>query len=447
MISTRSAARTRGATSVLALTALAACSPDAVTPTEVPSTNTVSAELLTSTTPSGSVLQLVSRNTAGAATNAGSTTCALSADGSLVLFASDASNLVTGDTNGATDLFLRDLTTGVTTRVTTGTGGTQLRRGGRCVGGSMSPDGRFVAFNSTDNGGTVFVKDTHTGTLTKASPDSGTVAQVTGFFGGALSDDGQKVVFRTQPALLYAGAYRWTNVIPARLMVRDLAAGTLTTLPTDNGNIADGEVIGVQFGISPDGQRVTFVSSSSSLVAGDTNGRADVFVRDLSTGATTIASSASSGAPTTGGGIFWRLSFVSNTQVAFLTGSASSLGDPGYYVKDIASGALQLVLRDSDGGSTAMLSGDTRTVVFSRVYSGFNARIIARDRATGAETIVSASASGTPSNGSSTGGIISRNGSRVAFGSSASNLITPRPRSGVSQIYVRSIGSGAVGVQ
>jgi Tol biopolymer transport system component len=446
MIPIRSTARTRGATCVVALAALAACSPDAVTPTEAPSATTTSAALLTSTTPSGSVLQLVSRNTAGAATNVGSTTCALSADGSLVLFASDASNLVSGDTNGATDLFLRNLTSGVTSRVSTGTGGTQLARGGRCVGGSMSSDGRFVAFNSTDNGGTVFVKDTHTGTLIKASPDSGTVAQVTGFFGGAVSDDGRKVVFRTQPQLLYAGAYRWTNVIPARLMVRDLITGTISTLPTDNGNVADGEVTGVQFGISPDGERVTFVSTSSSLVAGDTNGLADVFVRHLSTGATTIASSSSSGAPTTGGGIFWRLSFVSNSQVAFLTGSTSSLGERGYYLKDFASGALQLVLRDSDGGSTAMLSGDARTVVFARVYSGFNTRIIARDRTTGAETLVSASASGTPSNGNSTGGIISRNGTRVAFGSSASNLITPRPPSGVFQIYARSLGSAA-GVQ
>jgi Tol biopolymer transport system component len=354
---------------------------------------------------------------------------------------------VNGDTNGATDLFARNLTTGVTTRVTTGSGGAQLARGGSCVGGGMTPDGRFVAFNTTENGGTVYVKDTHTGTLTKASPDSGTVPQVTGFFGGAISDDGTKVLFLTRPRQLYQGAYRWINVIPARLMLRDLTTGLTTTLPTDNGVVADGEVRSIQFGLSPDGQRVAFVSSSPSLVAGDTNGRDDVFVMHLSTGTTMIASNTGVGVPTIGGGIFWRLSFVSNTQVGFLTGSTSSLGDRGYYLKDLASGALSLVLRDGEGGSTAMLSGDARTVVFSRTYSGFNTRIIARALATGAETIVSASASGTPSNGSSTGGIIARNGSRVAFGSSATNLISPRPRSGVFQIYVRSIGSGAVGVQ
>jgi hypothetical protein len=51
----------------------------------------------------------------------------------------------------------------------------------------------------------VYVKDTHTGTLTKASPDSGTVPQVTGFFGGALSDDGTKVLFITRPAAALSG--------------------------------------------------------------------------------------------------------------------------------------------------------------------------------------------------------------------------------------------------
>ena len=107
-------------------------------------------------------------------------------------------------------------------------------------------------------------------------------------------------------------------MVPARLMVRDLTTGTLTTLPTDNGNVAEGEVTGVQFGISPDGERVAFVSTSSSLVAGDNNGRADVFVMQLSTGASSIASSASNGTSTTGGGIFWRLSFVSRVIIIII---------------------------------------------------------------------------------------------------------------------------------
>jgi Tol biopolymer transport system component len=307
----------------------------------------------------------------------------------------------------------------------------------------MTPDARRVAFNTPDGGGTVFVKDTQTGTLTKVSPDSGAVPQVIGFFGGALSDDGNKVLFITRPQQVYVGAYRWVNVVPARLMLRDLTTGSLVTLATDNGNVADGEVVAIQFAMSPDGQRVAFISSSATLVAGDTNGRPDLLVRNLADGTTVLASSTSSGVPATAGGIYWRPAFVSNSQLAFGTGSSSSLGERGLYLKDLTSGALQLVLRDSEGGSSAVLSGEARVAVFNRTYSGFSTRVVARDLGTGVETLVSSSASGTPSNGSSTGGVVSRTGSHVAFGSSASNLATPRPPTGVFQIYVKSISAGA----
>ena len=440
MVRSSSTVRVLGTARVVAVSVLAACSPDATAPTDGQATPVAVGEIAASVTATSGSLELASVTSAGTASTTSSTTCSLSADGRLMLFASTASNLVGGDTNGAQDLFLRNLPTGVTWRVTTGPGGTQLARGGSCGGSTMTPDARLVAFNSVDHGGTVYVKNTQTGALTQVSPDSGAVPQVTGFFGGALSDDGTKVVFITKPQQVYVGAYRWVNVIPARLMLRDLTTGALVTLPTDNGNVADGEVTAIQFAISPDGQRVAFSSSSSTLVAGDTNGRPDLFVRNLADGTTVLASSTSSGAPAIAGGIYWRPAFVSNTQLAFGTGSNSSLGDRGLYLKDIASGALRLLLRDSEGGSSAVLSGDARLAVFNRIYSGFNTRIVARDLATGVETLVSSSASGTPSNGSATGAVVSRTGSHVAFGSSASNLWTPRPPTGVFQIYVRSLG-------
>lgn len=440
-------ARVRGTASLVVLAVLAACGPDTIAPTEGRATHAAEDGIATSVVTTAGGLQLASVTVSGTASTTSSTTCALSGDGRLLLFASTASNLVGGDSNGAQDLFLRDLTTGVTTRVTTGSGGTQLARGGSCGGSTMTPDARLVAFNSTDRGGSVFVKNTQTGTLTQVSPDSGAVPQVTGFFGGALSDDGTKVVFITRPQQVYVGAYRWVNVVPARLMVRDLTTGSLVTLPTDNGNVDDGEVVTIQFAISPDGQRVAFSSSSSTLVAGDSNGRPDLFVRNLANGTTVLASSTSAGVPAIGGGTYWRPSFVSNTQLAFGTGSQSSLGERGLYLKNLASDALQLLLRDSEGGSSAVLSADARVAVFNRLYSGFNTRIVARELATGVETLVSSSASGTTSNGSSTGAVVSRTGSHVAFGSSASNLWTPRPPTGVFQIYVKSIAAGAAPLQ
>ncbi|QJR37905.1 TolB family protein [Gemmatimonas groenlandica] len=379
-------------------------------------------------------LRLVTTTTTGAAATIGSTTCGLSADGNLVLFASTAPNLVAGDNNGTNDLFLRNLTTGLTTRVTTGTVGVPIAGFPNCAGTTMTPDGRLVAFNLANM---VFVKNTQTGQLQQVSPAAGTVPQVTGFFGGVLSDDGTKVVFSTTPQQVYLGAYTWENVIPARLMLRDLTTGSVVTLPTDN--VAQGEVLTSRFAISPDGTRVAFVSSSANLVNGDTNGRPDVFVRNLTDGTTVLASSTSAGVPAVGVSQYWSPNFVSNTQLAFGTGGPSNLGESGLYLKDLVSGLMTLVLRDVDGGNTAVLSGDARLVAFSRNYSGFSARIFLRDRLTGIETVVSASASGAASDGSSTGAVISRSGTHVAFGSSASNLVSPRPPQGVFQIYAKAI--------
>jgi hypothetical protein len=60
---------------------------------------------------------------------------------------------------------------------------------------------------------------------------------------------------------------------------------------------------------------------------------------------------------------------------------------------------------------------------------------------------VSASASGTLSNGSSTGAIVSRSGSHVIFGSSATNLVSPRPPRGVFQVYVTPIASSSAALR
>jgi len=381
-------------------------------------------------------IQLITTTTGGTAATTSSSTCAVSADGSLVLFSSDASNLVAGDSNATSDLFLKNLRNGTLMRVTTQGNGGQIAASGSCGGTTMTPDGRVVAFNS---GTTVFAKNTQTGVLTQASPPAGTLPQVTGFFGGVVSDDGSKLVFMTLPQTTYVGAYTWVNVIPARLMLRNLDTGSLETLSTDNGIVAQGEVIGTRFAISPDGSRVAFVSSSASLVPGDINGRPDVFVRSLVDGSTLLASSSSSGAASNVSQ-YWRPNFVSNHQLAFGTSGSSTLGTAGLYLKNLDSGELSLVLSDSNGGASAVLSGDARKLVFQRNYSGYDVRIFIRDRQTGVETLVSASASGMPSNGTATGGVVSRDGTVVAFGSSARNLVSSRPPASVFQIYAKVTG-------
>jgi Tol biopolymer transport system component len=395
------------------------------------------------TTATGSI-QLASSTAGGTPANASSTTCALSADGHKLLFSSDASNLVAGDSNRTSDLFLKDLVSGTVTRVTTQSNGAQITAGGNCLGTTMTPDGRIVAFNS---GQAVFAKNTQTGLLTQASPPASTVPQVTGFFGGVVSDDGTKLVFLTLPETVYAGAYQFNNVIPARLMLRDLGTGSLVTLATDNGIVQQGQIVSNRFAISPDGTQVAFVSSSASLVSGDTNARPDVFVRDLVSGGTVLVSSSSDGAAS-GGVQYWNPTFVSNTQVAFGTGQPSGLGASGLYLKDLATGTLTLVLSNSDGGADAVLSGDGRKVAFGQLYgSGFDRRVFVRDRITGQQTLVSASSSGVASNGQSTGAVISRDGTRVAFGSNARNLVSPRPPADLFQIYAKDVAGVGTAVQ
>lgn len=150
---------------------------------------------------------------------------AVSADGRYVAFASDASNLVPGDTNGTWDVFLRDRVAGTTTRLSVADDESQANR--ESIHPSISADGRYVAFSSyaanlvagdTNDMFDIFVRDTVAGTTTRASVGPA----------GGQSNYGS-----------------WSPRISA------------------------------------DGRVVAFLSYATNLVAGDTNGVADVFVRVL----------------------------------------------------------------------------------------------------------------------------------------------------------------------
>lgn len=90
-------------------------------------------------------ITLVSTASNGTQGNGGSTP-GISANGRYVVFASGADNLVSGDTNGKTDIFVKDLMTNTTTRVSTASDGTQGNNGSYFP--AISADGRYVAFDS-----------------------------------------------------------------------------------------------------------------------------------------------------------------------------------------------------------------------------------------------------------------------------------------------------------
>jgi Tol biopolymer transport system component len=152
-----------------------------------------------------SAITLVSGAPGGAAANSGSMQPEISADGRQVAFASAATNLDgLPDANGAFDVFVRDLGSGTTTRVSTSIAGAAAQ--GRSDQPSISQDGRFVSFESTaadavagDTNGMpdAFVRDRTTGKVARLSTDQLGEQLPQGGDAAELSADGTSVTFRS----------------------------------------------------------------------------------------------------------------------------------------------------------------------------------------------------------------------------------------------------------
>jgi Tol biopolymer transport system component len=209
---------------------------------------------------------------------------ALSADGRVVAFESEASNLVPGDTNGRQDVFVRDRQTGTTARVSRGRGGVQGNDDS--FGAMLSADGRFVAFASdasnlvpgdTNGERDVFVRDRRTGTTERVSLGPNGRQGNADSDNPSLSSDGQFVAFYSYASNLVPGDTNGERDV----FVRDRRTGT-----TERVNLGPNGVQGNDFSgsygaipvLSANGRFVAFDSSANNLVQDDTNGQADVFV-------------------------------------------------------------------------------------------------------------------------------------------------------------------------
>lgn len=234
---------------------------------------------------------------------------AFGADGRFVAFASRGDNLVAGDTNGVSDVFVRDRQTDQTTRVSVASDGSQAN--GESHRPSISADGRFVAFISeasnlvagdTNGRADVFVHDRVTRQTTRVS----------------VASDG------TQQNSLSTGV-----------------------------------------SISADGRFVAFDSFASNLVPGDTNGKKDVFVHDCLTGETTRVS------VQTGGGQFTYASqepriSADGRIVAFdqNTPGPTGNGQHEFFVHDRQTGQTEHPF--SEWVDLAGMSADGRLIGFTR---------------------------------------------------------------------------------
>lgn len=316
--------------------------------------------------------------------NARSTDSYMSANGRFVTYSSQATNLVANDTNGVFDIFVHDIQTGSTTRVSVDSNGTQAN--GQSLAPYISEDGRYVTFlsdatnliaNDTNGVRDVFRHDRQTGATIVVSVDSN----------GVLGNSSQSTAFMDATGryiVLNSGS---TNLVPNDTngvddtFVHDTVTGNTALVSVDsNGNQGNA---GSGFGtISEDGRYVAFWSHASNLVANDTNGTFDTFLHDTVTGNTTLINAASDGTPSNGSSGF------------------SSLSADGRFVAF-----------NSEG--TNVVPGDTNGV----------RDVFVRDNLTNDVARVSVDANGAEGNGLSNRSFISRDGTRITFDSDASNLV------------------------
>ena len=349
----------------------------------------------------------ISVNTAGVIGNDQSNYADLTPDGRFVSFASLASNLVPGDTNGVGDVFVRDRRAGVTERVSLGVKGAQGDDDSNILGiasnTAISDDGRYVAFKSVasnlvrgDRNGTtdVFVRDRLTSTTERISVDSAENEAAGGGDSPAISPDGRYVAFVTRD---------FDADFSDDVYLRDRVAGTTVRISVAfDGGPAQNNSGGPAVGLRPGGPVVAFSSSADNLVPGDGDSADDVFVRDLS-----------GPAPVTE-----RI-------------SVSSGGQPQAF----ANGGFGF------GSRAPAITGDGRFVAFhsdavnftTPPQTGIFADVFVRDRQAGTTTLASPNAAGGEANAQSEGADLSPDGRFVSFASFATDLVVPADQDGLLQ--------------
>ena len=375
-----------------------------------------------------------------------SSTASVSSSGRFIAFESYANNLVVGDTNDDSDIFLRDRKLGATRRMSVGAAGVQGNGSSR--GAFVASGGRYVGFSSlasnlvaNDGNGhwDAYVRDRRTSTTERVSVSSAGVEGNADSFLSSISDGGRLVVIASDASNLVPGD---TNDA-SDVFVRDRQANTTKRISLGAGGIqANGNSGGAH--ISANGRFVTFESDASNLVAGDTNGLRDIFLRDLQSGTTTLVSRGQGGLPANAQSFGSAIS-ADGRYVAYhsaATNLAPNSAIQGIFVYDRKTGATERLPRSNDGFAPT-ISGDGRFVAFDSGYdtivSGDDNEtndVFLRDRVRGTTRLLSVAIGGGVGNGSSEDPAISADGSTVAFESQANDLV-PNDTNKARDIFAR----------
>ncbi len=400
-------------------------------------------------------IERVSITSVGIQANGNSEEPSISSDGSIVAFISEATNLVPGDTNGAQDVFVHDLNTGITERVSVASTGTQGDDDAFNL--SLSSDGRFVAFgsfatdlvlNDTNDVIDVFVHDRDTGTTERVSIATVGTQANNESFSPAISSTGRFVAFRSDATNLVASDTNNNSDI----FVRDRTLGVTQRISVaSDGTQANGDSI--LPAISADGRFVAFSSEASNLVAGDTNNQADIFVHDRQNDTTVLIIGPAEFS--TGSGIIIVAPSISpDGDFVGLRSNADDLvpGDTNNSfdtflidrvtaIAERCSVSSSEVEGNSDSGRPAITSNN-RFVAFSSIATNLVSEdnngfedVFVRDRDAGRTRRVSLTFDGLEGNNRSFSAVISGDGQFVAFTSLAQNLVA-NDTNGFSDIFV-----------
>lgn len=334
----------------------------------------------------------------------------VSNDGRYVVFDSTSSDLVSGDTNGFTDVFVRDTVANTTSLVSVSTSGTQADSGTGDF--KMTGNGRYVVMSTgADNLASmtppsvaqtsIFLRDLQTPstTLVKAGYWNSS-SDFASYEAVAMSEDARFVYY------IKSGPN--TSGDSRRLYVRDILLGTDTQIDVNASSVsANGPTIAAD--TSCDGRFVTFSSNATNLVSGKTGSLYDIYlvdtmgthaIKDITLGANASTTSA---AITCDGNYVYFGSSATN----LVSGDTDGIKDVFQY--GIASGALKIVSTDASGnlyasgcstttagcpGYTAAISEDGRYFVdaYSKTSGGKNYIILQmKDTVTNALTRISQS--------------------------------------------------------
>jgi len=387
------------------------------------------------------VTERVSISSAGSEGDQVSRTPSINTDGQIIVFASEATNLVDDDTNGVQDIFLHDWLTGTTERVSLSGQGQEAND--TSAWPEISADGLTVTFASiatnlvdgdTNGFEDVFVVDLQSGAVERVShPASGGQANAASSQ-PVISGDGRFIAFVSAATNLVPGATTGLEEI----YLYDRSNGSLQWVSTPlSGSENDG--LSGEPALSADGNWVAFSSTSTQLVPDDTLGRRDIFLWNRASSALERVSVTQTGDEAQSSSYAPALS-ADGRFIVFRSHASNLVAEDTNYLGDIflrdrLNGTLQRVNLSSTGeqalggpSDEPAISADGRFIVFrsnatNLVPNDTNSRrdIFVRDLQ-GTTTRVSVDSSAGESNGSSYSPVISADGAAIAFYSEANNL-------------------------